>query len=83
MKDTKHYHLQTWEAFRASGLGWFINRMLHIFGWVIVFELEPHSKKIINVLPARTTLLGFTEEDDETGHNQLKEYLKGYLDDPS
>ena len=41
-----------WEEFRKSGLLWFINMMLHVFGWAIVYEYE--NEKITSVYPART-----------------------------
>lgn len=29
---------QSWERFQASGMLWWANRILHVFGWAIVFE---------------------------------------------
>lgn len=42
---------KTWEEFRDTGLFWFINMILHAFGWAIV--LVKDDGKIIDVYPAR------------------------------
>jgi hypothetical protein len=42
---------------------WFINRTLHVFGWVLVVECDDDDN-ISNVYPARTNVLGFEEELD-------------------
>ena len=31
---------KTWQEFRKTGLLWFINTILHAFGWAIVVEVE-------------------------------------------
>ena len=31
---------KTWEEFRDSGLLWFVNTILHMFGWGIAVEVE-------------------------------------------
>ena len=40
---------KTWQEFRDSGLLWWINMILHTFGWSIVFEISKRGK-IIDVL---------------------------------
>ena len=32
-----------WSEFRNSGLLWWINTMLHTFGWAIVFEFDKRA----------------------------------------
>jgi len=31
---------RNWEEFRATGLNWWTNRALHLFGWAIVFDYD-------------------------------------------
>jgi hypothetical protein len=52
------YERRSWEEFIDAGVLWFVNRILHVFGWVIVVEGD-------NAWPARTTVLGFTQAHDE------------------
>jgi hypothetical protein len=43
---------QTWEKFINSGMMWFANRILHVFGWTIAYETDEQDN-ILNVFPAR------------------------------
>lgn len=52
---------KTWEEFRNSGLLWWINMILHTFGWAIVANINDR-KEIINVYPARVKFRGFGEK---------------------
>lgn len=60
---------QTWEDFDRTKTLWWINRILHTFGWSIV--LEYNDGKVVDAYPARTGWLGFSREVDEAG-------LKGF-----
>ena len=51
---------KTWEEFRKTGLLWFVNVIIHVFGWAIVVEVE--DGKIIDSYPARVNL------EDSTKH---------------
>ena len=53
----------TWTEFSNCGMLWFVNRILHVFGWVIVCEYD-ESDIVTLVYPARTTWFGFPEEVD-------------------
>lgn len=59
-----------WKEFADSGMLWFVNRILHVFHWVIVIDSNG------NVHPARTDLLGFSEEVDEMKRSAMLESLK-------
>lgn len=68
----------TWEDFRDAGMLWFINRQLHVFGWVlkVVVSIEAGEKgKAIGVFPERTTFRGFSEADESAGYHQLRQHL--------
>ena len=56
---------KSWEEFRATGLLWFINTILHMFGWAIVVNIE-HGE-IIDVYPARVEFRGFSESTNTKG----------------
>jgi hypothetical protein len=63
-----------WEEFRAAGLLWWVNRGLHLFGWVICVEVDPGGV-IQHAYPARTKFRGFSEEDETRGFEDLTFHL--------
>lgn len=65
---------RNWEEFRNTGLIWWINRSLHLFGWALVAEIE--AGKVFRVYPARCRFRGFTGDVEDQGFSQLREYLK-------
>lgn len=54
---------RTWEEFAGSGVLWFVNRLLHVFGWsiVLVYDENDHC---VEAYPARTRVIGFPLEQD-------------------
>jgi hypothetical protein len=79
-KAVKTVRKKSWEEFRKVGLLWWINRILHLFGWAIVFDMTPKGK-VLNVYPARVTFRGFHEKDEDAGFRNLSGYLKDHADD--
>lgn len=65
---------KTWKEFRDSGLLWWINMILHTFGWSIVVKVDKEGS-IINVYPARVKFRGFTNEFNTEGYIKVSEYL--------
>lgn len=65
---------KTWKEFKESGLLWFINTILHTFGWAIVFEME--NDEVTNVYPARIKFRGFDENTIEKGYQNISKYMK-------
>lgn len=63
-----------WKEFRDSGLLWWINTMLHTFGWAIVFEFDD-NKNITNVYPARVKFRGFGTSQVEEGYQKVSKYM--------
>lgn len=63
-----------WEEFRKSKLLWFVNMILHAFGWVIVIESYDHGG--IEAIPRRSTFRGFSEKTNTKGYLLLQKYLK-------
>ncbi len=70
---------KTWEEFRDAGLLWWINTILHMFGWAIVFEIENH--KIKDVYPARVKFRGFSGDCTAEGYKNLSKYLKENIEE--
>jgi hypothetical protein len=69
---------KTWKDFKDSGLLWFINTTLHLFGWVIVFEVDEDGI-ISEVYPARTNFRGFPAEVNDDGYIKLTNHLSDII----
>lgn len=65
---------KTWEEFRDSKLLWFVNTILHTFGWAITVDID--NDKIVDVYPARVKFRGFSEKINTEGYIGLSEYMK-------
>lgn len=68
---------KTWSEFKETGLLWFINSILHLFGWAIVIESE--NKEIIDVYPARVKFRGFSVECSDRGYYNVSKYLQNNI----
>lgn len=71
---------KTWSEFRETGLVLFINSILHVFGWSLVFEIDSDTKEITNVYPARVKFRGFDENSASESYRQITDYLKANID---
>lgn len=69
---------RTWNEFRENGLLWFINSILHVFGWCIVIEKE--DGEITDVYPARTKFRGFSQETNDEGYRNVASYLNDNIE---
>ena len=65
---------KTWKEFRESGLLWWINMILHTFGWAIVIELDENGE-ITKAYPARVKFRGFEEGNNSMGYQQVTKYM--------
>ncbi len=70
---------KSWEEFRDNGLLWWINMVLHTFGWAIVTETE--SGRIINVYPARVRFRGFGEKNNTEGYIKISKFMRNNAKD--
>lgn len=66
---------KSWDEFQSTGLFWFINSVLHLFGWSIVYETDENNS-IVNVYPARCKYRGFSEDVQTEGFKNVTKYLK-------
>jgi len=67
---------QSWETFRDSGLLWFVNRTLHIFGWSIIIVVR-ENESIARVYPAKTSFKDFSAVSNMRGFKRMKKLMKG------
>lgn len=65
---------KTWKEFRDSGLLWFMNMILHTFGWAITLEINDDNE-ITDVYPARVKYRGFSEKINTDGYKKVAKYL--------
>ena len=65
---------KTWKEFRESGLLWWVNMLLHTFGWSIVIEVEDDGS-ISDTYPARVKFRGFSEQNNEEGYLNVSKYM--------
>jgi len=65
----------TWKEFKDSGLLWWVNMILHTFGWAIVIEVEEDGT-ISNAYPARVKFRGFDERSNTLGYQKVSKYIK-------
>lgn len=59
--------------FSNSGLLWYINQQLHLFGMCIAIEYEDDVP--VRLYPARCRFRGFEEETNELGYARVSDYL--------
>ena len=66
----------TWNEFQDAGLVWWMNRILHLFGWAIVLEQDEESGEIKRVYPAKTNFRGFPADVEANGFHKLTNHLR-------
>lgn len=69
---------KTWNEFRDSGFLWWINMILHTFGWAICVYID--DEKIVDVYPARVKYRGFSEKNNTDGYIKVSKYMKENAD---
>lgn len=67
-----------WKEFRESGLLWFINSILHVFGWAIVIQMNSETGEVIRAYPARVRYRGFSEKSMERGYINVSKWMKDH-----
>ena len=71
---------KTWGEFKTSGLLWFVNRALHVFGWAIVLVFDADGS-VSDAYPARVKFRGFDESTETNGFTQLTRYMENNAED--
>lgn len=72
---------KSWEEFKNCGMLWWINTILHMFGWAIVCEVNSKSQKVTDVYPARVKFRGFDNDSVTKGYINVSKYLKENIDE--
>lgn len=70
---------KTWEEFRETGLLFFINQILHVFGWAITVDIV--DDEIKDVYPARVKFRGFDNKTVDRGYTKVTRFLKDNIDE--
>lgn len=65
---------KTWADMRRTGLLWWVNRILHTFGWAIVVVVD-EAQAICDVYPARVKFRGFAVDAEMDGFKKLTRYM--------
>ena len=71
---------KTWQEFRDSGFLWWINMILHTFGWAIVVDIDDNGE-ITDAYPARVKFRGFGEKNNTEGYIKVSQYMKENISD--
>ena len=82
MKDDKKSPMvvrRSWSEFRTTGLPWFINTVLHAFGWAITFNVDDDGN-VIDAYPSRVKFRGFSEKINSDGYAKVSHYLQENID---
>lgn len=65
---------KSWGEFRSSGMLWFVNRILHTFGWAIVLSVEEDGT-VSSAYPARVKFRGFDEKTETDGFTKVTRFM--------
>lgn len=79
-KEEENLELRTWSEFRKQGFLWFVNLILHVFGWTIAVEEKISDPEQIVANVYRTKFRGFPEETNTRGYALIAEYMKNNAD---
>ena len=74
-EEIKMVNKKSWEEFKNSGLLWWINTLLHTFGYAIVYNYDEKGN-IIEVYPVRVKFRGFNEDINTIGYQKISQYIK-------
>jgi hypothetical protein len=70
---------RSWEEFRLAGLLWWVNHLLHLFGWALVLEMND-DETIRDVYPAHCHFRGFETKNNDLGFWRLTKHMHANAD---
>ena len=70
---------KTWKEFRDTGFLWWINMILHTFGWAICVDFD--NGEVVDAYPARVKYRGFIENNNTAGYIKISKYMKDNASD--
>lgn len=65
---------KSWKEFKETGLLLYINQVLHVFGWAIVFEQDEDSN-VIKCYPARVKFRGFDNSKVRESYTKISKFM--------
>ena len=71
---------KSWNEFRHTGLLWFVNTILHTFGWAITIKTDG-GNNVKEVFPTRVNYRGFGDDTNTFGYQRVTRYLKNNIDE--
>lgn len=66
---------RTWGEFRETGLLWFVNSILHAFGWAICVDTGDECAAA-SAFPAIVRFRGFPLDTNDAGYRKVAQYMK-------
>ena len=66
---------KTWKEFRDCGMIWWINMIMHTFGWAIVVDVDSETGDVTNAYPARVKFRGFSENISTQGYQKVSKFI--------
>jgi hypothetical protein len=66
---------KSWKEFRDIGMLWWVNMIMHTFGWALVYVFDDNGE-ITEVYPARVKFRGFDGKTNDKGYQNISKYLK-------
>lgn len=70
---------KTWKEFKDTGFLWWINMILHTFGWAICVDFD--NGEVVDAYPARVKYRGFIENNNTAGYIKISKYMKDNASD--
>ena len=71
---------RSWDEFRSTGLIWFVNTILHMFGWALVISVGDCGE-VVEAYPARVKFRGFSETINTAGYQMVTDFLANHIED--
>lgn len=65
---------KSWQEFRENGFLWWINMILHTFGWAICVNVEDDGT-ISDAYPARVKFRGFEAKNNDEGYRKVSKFM--------
>jgi hypothetical protein len=68
-----------WLEFRESGMLWWVNRIIHTFGWSITCNIDA-AGNLLGVYPKKVSYRGFSETDEDEGFIKISKHMVDNVD---
>lgn len=71
---------KSWKEFQDTGLLFYINQILHVFGWAICLDVNDEGD-VTRAFPSRVKFRGFGAESIDRGYTRVTKYMKENVDE--